>query len=100
MPLREQSRQIYKTMRGKTVDMHKLVKENEMTPAVGNMNINARGDELGIGGKITKTREQTHKTLAPQKIVRNSTSSHEEAAQQNIEKEHVQRSRKVRNDSN
>ena len=73
MPLREQSRQIYKTMRGKTVDMHKLVKENEMTPAVGNMSINARGDQLGEGGRIVKTREQSHKTLAPHKISRNSS---------------------------
>lgn len=94
MPLREQSRQIYKTMRGKTVDMHKLVKENEMTPAVGNMNINARGDELGPGGRIVKTREQTHKTLAPQQIVRNSK---EQVA---TEKESVQKNRKVKNDSN
>ena len=27
-------------------------------PAVGNVKVNARGDELGSGGKIVKTREQ------------------------------------------
>ena len=71
MPLKETPRQGYRTMRGKVVDMHKLVKENEMTPAVGNMNINARGDELGPGGRILKTRDQSQKTLAPQKVVKN-----------------------------
>jgi FtsZ-interacting cell division protein ZipA len=31
---------------------------NELTPAVGNMKVNARGDEIGPGGKILRTREQ------------------------------------------
>ena len=45
-------------MRGVELDMEKLNLQNELLPAVGNMNVNARGDELGPGGKITKTREQ------------------------------------------
>jgi len=48
----------YRSMRGKEVDMEKLNLKNELTPAVGNMKVNARGDELGQGGKIVKTREQ------------------------------------------
>lgn len=48
----------YKSMRGVELDMEKLNLQNELLPAVGNMNVNARGDELGPGGKITKTREQ------------------------------------------
>jgi hypothetical protein len=47
-----------KSMRGKEVDMEKLNLKNEMTPAVGNMKVNARGDELGKGGKVVKTREE------------------------------------------
>jgi hypothetical protein len=31
---------------------------NEMTIAVGNARVNARGDELGPGGKIIKKREE------------------------------------------
>jgi hypothetical protein len=31
---------------------------NEMTVAVGNARVNARGDELGPGGKIIKKREE------------------------------------------
>lgn len=44
-------------MRGKAVDMDLLRKRNELTPAVGNARVNARGDELGPGGKIIKKRE-------------------------------------------
>lgn len=43
---------IYKTSRGKGIDMDKLRLANEDTIAVGNMKINARGDELGPGGKV------------------------------------------------
>ncbi len=48
----------YYTARGKAIDMEKLALKNETIQAVGNQRINARGDELGHGGKITKTREQ------------------------------------------
>jgi hypothetical protein len=37
--------------------MEKLMRQNELMPAVGNMRVNARGDELGPGGKIIKKRE-------------------------------------------
>jgi len=45
-------------MQGRTIDMDKLRSQNELTPAVGNMKVNARGDEIGPGGKILRTREQ------------------------------------------
>ena len=48
----------YRTMNGRSVDMDKLRSQNELTPAVGNMKVNARGDEPGAGGKIVRTREQ------------------------------------------
>ena len=48
----------YTSMRGKEVDMEKMGLRFEKTPAVGNMRVNARGDELGEGGKIVRTREQ------------------------------------------
>jgi hypothetical protein len=48
----------HRSMRGKEVDMEKLNLKNETLPAVGNMKVNARGDELGEGGKIVRTREQ------------------------------------------
>lgn len=50
-------KRLYKTMQGRTVDIDKLRAQNEDTPAVGNMNVNARGDILGPGGKIVKAKE-------------------------------------------
>lgn len=50
---------VYRTMQGKIIDMDKLIQKHELTPAVGNANMNARGDKLGPGGKIVKTREES-----------------------------------------
>ena len=47
-----------KSLRGKTVDMDLLRKRNELTPAVGNARVNARGDELGPNGTILRKREE------------------------------------------
>lgn len=47
----------YRTMQGKEVDMEKIMTQHELMPAVGNLRVNARGDELGPGGKIVKKRE-------------------------------------------
>jgi hypothetical protein len=49
---------IYKSAKGKEIDMLKLIKQNEMTIAVGNAKVNARGDKLGPGGQIIKRREE------------------------------------------
>jgi hypothetical protein len=44
-------------MQGREIDVEKLMRENELMPAIGNMKVNARGDELGPGGKILRKRE-------------------------------------------
>lgn len=49
---------IYTSMQGKEIDMEKMSLKNELAVAIGNMRVNARGDELGSGGKIVRTREQ------------------------------------------
>lgn len=49
---------VYTSLRGKEVDMEKLNLRHETTLAVGNMRVNARGDEVGAGGKVIKTREE------------------------------------------
>jgi len=46
------------TARGAPIDMDRIRLANETTIAVGNMKVNARGDQLGQGGKIIKTRQQ------------------------------------------
>jgi|SRR6056300_580541 hypothetical protein len=50
-----------KTLKGKTINMAAIASKNETTIAVGNMNVNARGDKLGKGGKIVKTFAQIEK---------------------------------------
>ena len=58
MAVRQTGRKQYKSMQGKAIDMDLLRQRNELTPAVGNVRVNARGDELGPGGKIIKKREE------------------------------------------
>ena len=58
MAVRQTGRKQYRTMQGKAIDMDLLRQRNELTPAVGNVRVNARGDELGPGGKIIKKREE------------------------------------------
>lgn len=50
---------IYKSAMGKTVDLGALILENENTRAVGNMNVNARGDVLDGANRVidAKTRQ-------------------------------------------
>lgn len=64
----EQKRQVYRSMQGKEVDMNKLAMANEMTVAVGNVKVNARGDELGPGGKIVRKREDILKDDVPNAV--------------------------------
>ena len=61
MPMKQQGRTIYKSMQGKQIDMDLLRQRNELTPAVGNAQVNARGDELGPGGKIIRKKEDVLK---------------------------------------
>ena len=61
MAQRQKGQKVYTSMQGKKVDMDLLRKKNELTPAVGNARVNARGDELGPGGKIIKKREDVVK---------------------------------------
>lgn len=47
-----------KTNRGQTIDMAGLVLQNETAVAVGNMKVNARGDQLDAEGNIVKTKTE------------------------------------------
>jgi hypothetical protein len=61
MVQKAKGQKIYKSMQGKQIDMDMLRKRNELTPAVGNARINARGDELGPGGQIIRKKEDVLK---------------------------------------
>ena len=54
-------RKMYRTMQGRMVDIEKLRGANEQVPAVGNMRVNARGDVLGPGGAVLKSKESVMK---------------------------------------
>lgn len=51
-------KRVYTTAMGKQVDLDALRIANEETIAVGNMKVNARGDELGPGGTIKATKTE------------------------------------------
>jgi hypothetical protein len=52
------SKRVYKTANGKRINIDAIVSQNEESIAIGNMRVNARGDELGPGGRIERTREK------------------------------------------
>ena len=45
-------------MQGRYVDIEKLRAANESVRAIGNMNVNARGDVLGPGGAVVKPKSE------------------------------------------
>ena len=57
MVARPTRKRIYRTMQGRMVDIEKLRAANETVQAVGNMNVNARGDVLGPRGQIVTKKE-------------------------------------------
>ena len=57
MVTRAPRKRMYRTMQGRMVDIEKLRAANESVQAVGNMNVNARGDVLGPGGQIVTPKE-------------------------------------------
>jgi hypothetical protein len=57
--MRNPAKVVYRSMQGKEVDMNKLMSQNELTVAVGNVRVNARGDELGPGGRIIRRADES-----------------------------------------
>jgi hypothetical protein len=49
---------VYKSAMGRVVDMGALMLENENTRAVGNMNVNARGDVLDSANRVVETKNK------------------------------------------
>ena len=47
-----------RTAKGRIINIDDVIAASPHTTAVGNMRVNAQGDELGPDGKVTKTREQ------------------------------------------
>jgi hypothetical protein len=73
---------VYRTALGKTIDMSSLASKNERVRAVGNMNVNARGDTIDSFGKIIvpvtkKVGDKYQKTVSNRaaNVVRNRASN-------------------------
>jgi hypothetical protein len=47
---------VYRTAQGKTVDLGTIMLQNEHVRAVGNMNVNARGDKLDHNNRVIETK--------------------------------------------
>lgn len=52
------SKRVYTTANGRRINIDTIMAQNEESIAIGNMRVNARGDELGPGGKIERSREK------------------------------------------
>lgn len=52
------AKNIYRSALGRSVDIDALRLANEEAVAVGNMRVNARGDELGAGGTVARPRKE------------------------------------------
>jgi len=48
----------YRTAQGKIVDLGQLILQNENVRAVGNMNVNARGDRLDSSNQVVDSKNQ------------------------------------------
>jgi|TARA_R100000005_G_C4955247_1_gene174004 cell division protein FtsN len=57
MVARAPRKKMYRSMQGRMIDIEKLRAANETVQAVGNMNVNARGDVIGAGGKVVTQKE-------------------------------------------
>ena len=49
---------VYRSARGKMIDMDKIKLSQENKIAVGNMKTNARGDKIGTSGEVVQGRNQ------------------------------------------
>jgi hypothetical protein len=68
-------------MQGREIDLEKLISQNELTPAIGNTRVNARGDELGPGGKIIRRREDIVNEYYEPNIVKRTPARRAEAVE-------------------
>ena len=48
----------YRSMRGKAIDLQKLMAQQDKNISVGNTKSNARGDQLGRGGRVIKSADE------------------------------------------
>jgi len=52
------TKRVYRTANGRNINIDAIIAQNEDSIAIGNMKVNARGDELGPGGKIERSKDK------------------------------------------
>jgi|LakMenEpi03Aug12_release.lakeMendotaPanAssembly.Ray.scaffolds.fasta_scaffold41318_2 hypothetical protein len=52
------TKRVYRTANGRSINIDAIIAQNEDSIAIGNMKVNARGDELGPGGKIERSKDK------------------------------------------
>jgi hypothetical protein len=52
------TKDVYRSANGKAIDMGALRLQNERVRAVGNMRVNARGDEINDANEVIRTRNE------------------------------------------
>lgn len=62
---------IYKTATGRSIDMDKFRLQHEKEQAIGNMKVNARGDEVDNSNKIVRNRNEIMREHYKNKTGRN-----------------------------
>lgn len=65
------TKKVYKTAQGKTIDMGKLMLQNERVRAVGNMNVNARGDILDDSNNVIASKPKQVKRQYDRQVQQN-----------------------------
>jgi hypothetical protein len=93
-------KKVYKSALGRIVDIDNLRLSNEEAIAVGNMRVNARGDELGPGGEVVRSRNEVmsdyYKLNTPTVGTTEKTTVDEMAVYQRIQNAQAQRPTPVR----
>ena len=67
-------KKVYRSSQGKSIDLGALLLQNETVRAVGNMNVNARGDRIdnkgkSIDSKVQQKKRQYNKEIGPQDTI-------------------------------
>lgn len=81
------SKGVYRTAMGQLIDMDKLRLMNERQPAVGNMSVNARGDDINPDGSIAKSRNQKMREHYTEPVVKYNPNKRPKAPAPKVENE-------------
>lgn len=97
MVARAPRKRMYRTMQGRMVDIEKLRAANETVQAIGNMNVNARGDQIGPGGQVVTPKDKVIQNYyeAPKGVVDDTPARNKPTPTAPVVEQHTQPQPKV-----